>query len=84
MLKTLLNSQKGGTIQLEGKELLIVAPEEDAEYIEVRSSTGDAQILLKLLFYCIVDVSETPEFALGLTHRSQASVKEQMPVLFAG
>lgn len=75
-------AKKGGTIQLEGKELLIVAPEEDAEYIEVRSSTGDAQILLKLLFYCIVDVSETPEFAFGThTPSSQASVKEQMPVL---
>lgn len=75
-------AKKGGTINLEGKELLMFAPDEDGQYIEVKSATGDAQILLKLLFYCIVDVSETPEFAFGThTPSSQASVKEQMPVL---
>ena len=43
---------------------------------------GAAEPLLKLLFYCIVDTSETPEFAFGVhTPSSLSSVREQMPVL---
>lgn len=39
------------------------------------------EALLKLLFYCIADVSEVPEFAFGVhTPSSHASVKEQMPL----
>ncbi|HBH0915330.1 TPA: phage portal protein, partial [Clostridioides difficile] len=35
-----------------------------------------------LLFYCIVDVSETPEFIFGVhTPSALASVKEQMPIM---
>jgi len=67
---------------LDGKELLLFQEGEDAQFIEVRSATGSAEGLLKLLFFCIVDVSETPEFAFGVhTPSSHASVKEQMPVL---
>ncbi len=69
-------------INLQGHELLIFTDEEDAEFIEVNSAIGDAEALLKLLFYCIVDVSEVPEFAFGVhTPSSHASVKEQMPLL---
>lgn len=69
-------------IDLKGHELLIFTDEEDASFIEARSTIGDAQALLKLLFYCIVDVSEVPEFAFGVhTPSSHASVKEQMPLL---
>ncbi len=72
----------GGKIDLKGHELLIFQEGEDADYIEVKSATGDAVALLKLLFYCIVDVSETPEFAFGVhTPSSLSSVKEQMPIL---
>lgn len=75
-------ARKGGTINLEGHELLIFQDEEDAGFIEARSSIGDAVALLKLIFYCMVDVSETPEFAFGVhTPSSLSSVKEQMPVL---
>ena len=73
---------EGGTISLDGRELLILTDGEDAEFIEVRSAIGDAASLLKLLFYCIVDASETPEFAFGVhTPSSLSSVKEQMPIL---
>ncbi|EMT38120.1 Phage portal protein, SPP1 Gp6-like protein [Thermoanaerobacter thermohydrosulfuricus WC1] len=73
---------KGGTINLDGHELLIFMDEEDADFIEVKSAIGDAKDLLQLLFYCIVDTSETPEFAFGVhTPSSHASVKEQMPIL---
>ncbi|MBO8169335.1 MAG: phage portal protein [Thermoanaerobacteraceae bacterium] len=72
----------GGTINLDGHELLIFTDDEDAEFIEVRSAIGDAATLLKFLFYCIVDTSETPEFAFGVhTPSSLSSVKEQMPIL---
>jgi len=69
-------------IDLKGHELLIFTDEEDASFIEARSTIGDAEALLKLLFFCIVDVSEVPEFAFGVhTPSSHASVKEQMPLL---
>ncbi len=69
-------------IDLKGHELLIFTDEEDASFIEAQSAIGDAEALLKLLFYCIVDVSEVPEFAFGVhTPSSHASVKEQMPLL---
>lgn len=74
--------KKGGTLDLDGKELMIMTDEENAEFIEARSTTGDAKELLKLIFYCIVDTSETPEFVFGVhTSSSLSSVKEQMPVL---
>lgn len=70
------------TLSLDGKELLLLQGEDDASFIEVRSSIGDAATLLKFLFYCIVDTSQTPEFVFGVhTPSSQASVTEQMPVL---
>jgi hypothetical protein len=73
---------EGGAISLDGRELLILTDGEDAEFIEVRSAIGDAASLLKLLFYCIVDASETPEFAFGVhTPSSLSSVREQMPIL---
>ncbi len=69
-------------INLQGHELLVFTDEEDASFIEAQSAIGDAEALLKLLFYCIVDVSEVPEFAFGVhTPSSHASVKEQMPLL---
>jgi len=69
-------------LDLKGHELLIFTDEEDASFIEAQSAIGDAEALLKLLFYCIVDVSEVPEFAFGVhTPSSHASVKEQMPLL---
>ncbi|MGE5552838.1 MAG: phage portal protein [Betaproteobacteria bacterium] len=75
-------AKSGGKINLEGHELLIFTQDEDAEFIEVKSATGSAGELLQFLFYCIVDTSETPEFAFGVhTPSSHASVKEQMPVL---
>jgi len=61
---------------------LIFTNEEDASFIEVSSAIGDAVSLLELLFYCIVVVSEVPEFAFGVhTPSSHASVKEQYPLL---
>ncbi|HBZ09129.1 MAG TPA: phage portal protein [Bacillus bacterium] len=72
----------GNTIDLDGQEMLILTSEDDAEFIEARSATGDAKGLLQLLFYCIVDASEIPEFIFGVhTPSSLSSVKEQMPIM---
>lgn len=75
-------AKEGKTIKLEGKELLLFMDGEDADYIEIKSPIESTEVLLKFLFYCIVDASETPEFAFGVhTPSSHASVEEQMPVL---
>lgn len=75
-------AKEGGKVNLDGHEILFMTTDEDAGFIEVNSATGDAQVLLNLLFYCIVDVSETPEFIFGVhTPSALASVKEQMPIM---
>lgn len=75
-------AKEGGAINLDGHEILFFTEGEDAEFIEVNSATGDAKGLLKLIFYCIVDISETPEFIFGVhTPSALASVKEQMPIM---
>lgn len=75
--------KEGRQIDLEDKDLLIFTEEgEDAEYIEVESAIGSAEPLLHLIFYCIVENSETPEFTFGAhLPANYASVREQMPVL---
>ena len=74
-------AEEGGKISFDNHELLLLQSDEDAEYIEIQSPAGGAEALLKLLFYCIVDASETPEFVFGVhTPSSLSSVKEQMPV----
>lgn len=75
-------AKEGGTINLDGHEILFFTEGEDAEFIEAKSATGDAKDLLKLIFYCVVDISETPEFIFGVhTPSALASVKEQMPIM---
>lgn len=75
-------AKEGNAINLDGHEILFFTEGEDAEFIEVKSATGDAKGLMKMIFYCIVDVSETPEFIFGVhTPSSLASVKEQMPIM---
>jgi hypothetical protein len=54
---------------------------DEISFITAQHGTEGAQALLEFLFMCIVDVSETPEFAFGTAVRSsKASVSEQMPV----
>jgi hypothetical protein len=70
----------GGTINLDGKEFFIFGEGEDSGFIEVSSPSSGIEALLKFLFYCIVDASETPEFMFGVhTPSALSSVKEQMP-----
>lgn len=74
-------AKKGGKIELNGKEILLLQGEDDASFLEARSAIGDATALLEFIFYCIISASETPEFVFGVhTPSSLASTKEQMPV----
>lgn len=70
-------------ISLGGSDMIILANEKDeADYIQATSTMNDSATLLKFLYYCIVDVSQTPEFAFGTAvNSSKASVKEQMTPL---
>lgn len=73
--------QEEKTVDIDGKELLILQNEEDVGFVEIKSPSGGVETLLKFLFYCIVDVSEVPEFIFGVhTPSALSSVKEQMPV----
>lgn len=77
--------KKGETpkIEIAGRELLLMGnPEQNkVEYIEADNPIGAAVDLLKLIFYCMVITSETPEFSLGVhMPSSYASTVEQTPI----
>lgn len=76
------NYQPGSSVSLTGMEMLTFGVDEKAQYIEPTAPIGAAKDLLKLIFYNIVDASETPEFVFGVhTPSSLSSVREQMPIL---
>ncbi len=61
------------------KDIYLLNVNEEMGFVEVTSAIGSAEVLLKFLFYCIVDASQTPEFAFGTAvQSSKASVSEQL------
>lgn len=71
-----------GRISFSDREIMFFQNGEDAEFMTADSGLAGTTLLLEFLFYCIVDVSQTPEFAFGTAvASSKASVSEQMPVL---
>lgn len=81
-----INNLKPGEkprINFSGSDVIITTHENDeVEFVQANSTMSDSGTLLKFLFYCIIDVSETPEFAFGTAlQSSRASVKEQMTPL---
>ncbi len=71
-------AKNGGHLKFQ-KDIYLLNTDEDMGFVEVKSATGDSKALLKLLFYCIVDASQTPEFAFGTAvSSSKASVGEQL------
>lgn len=67
-------------IKISKKDVLFVGDEDDLGYVEVGATNHS--VLLELLFMCIVDTSETPEFLFGTAvASSKASVSEQMTPL---
>jgi hypothetical protein len=68
----------GRPINFQGREVLVLVEGEEAAYITADPGTAGVQTLLELLFYCIVQTSETPEFVFGTAvASSKASVSEQ-------
>ena len=64
-------------LKMANKDVIFVGDADDAGYVQV--SATNHETLLEFLFMCIVDVSETPEFAFGTAvASSKASVSEQM------
>lgn len=71
-----------GKLKFADKEIFMLQEGDDASFISADSGTEGVTTLLKFLFYCIVDVSQTPEFAFGTAvSSSKASVSEQMTPL---
>ncbi len=69
----------GGKLNFSNKEIFLMEQEDDAEFITADSGLQGITTLLEFLFYCVVDVSETPEFCFGTAvSSSKASVSEQM------
>jgi hypothetical protein len=70
---------RDGKLKFASKEIFFMREGEKAEFITADSGLDGITTLLKFLFMCIVDVSETPEFAFGTAvQSSKASVSEQL------
>lgn len=70
---------QSGKLKFADKELFLMQEGDDIAFITADSGLGGIAALLKLIFFCIVDISETPEFAFGTAvASSKASVSEQM------
>jgi len=68
-----------GVIKFDSRDIFFVHENENIEFITADPGLDGVTTLLQFLFYCIVDVSETPEFAFGTAvQSSKASVSEQM------
>ena len=73
----------GGEIRVSGTEAFFLGqPDRNkAYYLEADNPIGSAVDLLRLLFYCMIIASGTPEYALGVhMSSSYASTKEQAPI----
>jgi hypothetical protein len=70
---------KSGRLKFADKEIFLLQEGDDASFISADSGLQGITTLLEFIFMCIVDVSETPEFAFGTAvSSSKASVSEQM------
>jgi hypothetical protein len=68
-----------GEINWQGKEILFMQSEEDAEFLEAESILGDSKTLLEFLFDCICIASETPGWVLM---RTEQGANESAPIAF--
>jgi len=67
-----------GRLTFIDKEIFIMQDTDKAAFITAESGLPSIMTLLKFLYYCIVDTSETPEYVFGTAiQASKASVSEQ-------
>lgn len=70
---------QAGKLRMDSREIFLMKENDDASFITADSGLDGTTTLLKFIYFCIVDVSETPEFAFGTAvQSSKASVSEQM------
>jgi hypothetical protein len=70
---------KTGKLKFMDKEIFLMQEGDNASFITADSGLAGITTLLKFIYFNIVDVSETPEFAFGTAvASSKASVSEQM------
>lgn len=70
---------KTGKLRFDNREIYFLQQGDDASFISADDGMDGITTLLKFLYMCIVDTSETPEFAFGTAvQSSRASVGEQM------
>lgn len=73
---------KDKKLKFADKEIFLMQDNDDIDFIVADTGLSGTTTLLEFFYYCIVDVSQTPEFAFGTAvASSKASVSEQMPVL---
>jgi hypothetical protein len=53
----------GASIKWQGREVLVMGPQDDLGFIEMKSVLGDSKLMLEFLIDCISIASETPEWA---------------------
>lgn len=76
------NYRSRDKLDFAGRDVYLMFEGEQVEVMSADSGLVGITTLLEFIFYCVVDVSETPEFAFGTAvASSKASVSEQMPVL---
>jgi hypothetical protein len=75
----------GAAVNWQDKEILILragtrdSPSDDAAFLQANAGTADVSKLLELLYACVVETSEVPEFVFGAAiSSSKASVSEQL------
>jgi len=70
---------QSGKLKFADKEIFLMQENDNVSFITADSGLSGITTLLKFIFRCLVDVSETPEFAFGTAvSSSKASVSEQM------
>jgi len=68
-----------GKLRFADKEIFLMQEGDNVAFITADSGLAGVTTLLKFIYFCIIDVSETPEFAFGTAvASSKASVSEQM------
>lgn len=71
-----------GKVNWSGNEILFLAPDEDAGFLEAKSVLGDSKVLLEFLMECVSIASETPRWAFMVASAGEpANTAESLPLV---
>ena len=69
------------SLDLTGSDVIVTSPTDVVSYLEATNPIGSSTDLLHIIFYCMLQSAETPEYILGVHMPSSwASTAEQTPV----